>query len=141
MRYVVLDTNCLIASLSTRSKSYIVWKGLQEGRFVLCVSNDIINEYREIITQKTNPRIAANVVRFMESCPYVKFFDPRYRFRLIEKDPDDNKFVDCAIIANATFIVSEDSHFRHLEDISFPQVLVIRLTEFVDILQKDTGKA
>ena len=29
---IVLDTNCLISSLSRKSKSYEVWKGLHEGR-------------------------------------------------------------------------------------------------------------
>jgi predicted nucleic acid-binding protein len=57
--------------------------------------------------------------------------DPQYRFGLIEQDPDDNKFVDCAIIAGADYIVSEDAHFRILADIPFPSVAVIRLDEFI----------
>lgn len=43
---------------------------------------------------------------------------------------DNNKFVDCAIIAGADYIVSEDSHFHVLEHIPFPTVKVIRLDEF-----------
>ena len=56
-------------------------------------------------------------------------------FHLIEQDKDDNKFVDCAIAANASFIVSEDAHFKHLKDIPFPYVEVLRLREFMDLLQ------
>ena len=63
-----------------------------------------------------------------------EFVDPRYHFNLITKDNDDNKFVDCAIAANATFIVSEDKHFDILETIPFPKVLVMRLREFLEIL-------
>ena len=58
-------------------------------------------------------------------------FDPHFRFGLIEQDPDDNKFVDCAIVAGAEYIVSEDAHFRVLETIPFPSVSVKRLEEFV----------
>ena len=47
---------------------------------------------------------------------------------------DDNKFVDCAIAANAQYIVSEDSHFKHLKNIPFPAVNVIRLREFMNLL-------
>jgi len=54
---------------------------------------------------------------------------------LIDQDPDDNKFVDCAIIANADFIVSEDSHFAVLKFIPFPSVKVVRLDEFVNELK------
>lgn len=136
MQKIVLDTNCLLASLSVQSKSYIVWKSLQEGKYVLCVSNDIIEEYREIIAQKTNSQIADNVVRFLEASPYVKSFDIYFKFGLIKQDIDDNKFVDCAIIANATYIVSEDSHFNILKTIPFPKANVIRLADFVEILSK-----
>ena len=42
---------------------------------------------------------------------YISFLTPYYKFNLIKSDPDDNKFVDCAGIANAKFIVTEDRHF------------------------------
>lgn len=53
----------------------------------------------------------------------------------VQADRDDNKFVDCAIAANATFIVSDDKHFRPLQDISYPKLIVVRLMEFVEILK------
>lgn len=51
---IVLDTNCLLACISSKSENFRVWKDFQLGRFTLCVSNDIIEEYQEIIAQKTN---------------------------------------------------------------------------------------
>ena len=66
--------------------------------------------------------------------PFTRFFTPHFRFRLIEQDPDDNKFVDCAIVAGADYIVSEDTHFRILETIPFPKVNVIRLNRFMEEL-------
>jgi predicted nucleic acid-binding protein len=53
-----------------------------------------------------------------------------FRFDLITKDRDDNKFVDCAVAANAHFIVSEDKDFRVLEKILFPKVEVLSLEKF-----------
>ena len=47
------------------------------------------------------------------------------------QDVDDNKFVDCAIIANADYIVSEDSHFKELNMIPFPQVRLLSLAQFL----------
>lgn len=135
MKRIVLDTNCLLASLSLKGNYYVVWQSLKQGRYILCVSNDIIQEYREIIAQKTNSTIADNVIRYLEASPFVLSFDPYYHFNLIKTDTDDNKFVDCAVIANATFIVSEDNHFNVLQYIDFPKVNVIRLNEFVKLLQ------
>ena len=40
--------------------------------------------------------------------------DPHYTFALIEADKDDNKFVDCAIAANAKCIVTEDV-LKHID--------------------------
>lgn len=135
MRRVVLDTNCLVSSLSYQSASYEVWKGLHEGKYILCVSNEILSEYQEILEQKTTPQIAENVIQFIINCEYVDFIDPYYHFELIKTDRDDNKFVDCAIAANATFIVTNDHHFKPLQQIDYPRLLVIGLMEFVTILR------
>ena len=56
--------------------------------------------------------------------------------RLIEKDNDDNKFVDCAIAAGASFIVSNDRHFDALKTIPFPKVEVIQIQQFVEKLSQ-----
>ena len=66
MKRIVLDTNCLIASLSRTSRSYSVWRGLHDGRFILCVSNEILMEYQEMIGRKTTPAIAENVVQYIQ---------------------------------------------------------------------------
>ena len=57
-----------------------------------------------------------------------------YDFNLIEADPDDNKFVDCAIAAGAELIVTEDRHFNVLKKFSFPKVFVIDLDSFIKVL-------
>ena len=62
--------------------------------------------------------------------------DPHYTFALIEADKDDNKFVDCAIAANAKCIVTEDKHFKVLENIPFPKVEVIGIEDFKCYLDK-----
>ena len=67
--------------------------------------------------------------------PNVEHVNPTYRFNLIKADPDDNKFVDCAVIAGATYIVSNDRHFRELQQYDFPKVDVRTLTEFLDIVR------
>ena len=79
-RKIVLDTNCLISSLSRRGQYYPVWKGLQTGKYVLCVS-----------------------------------------------------------ASNATYIVSDDKHYDVLKDIEFPNLLVLKLKEFLGLLQSDNN--
>jgi predicted nucleic acid-binding protein len=48
----------------------------------------------------------------------------------IEKDKDDNKFVDCAIAGNADYIISNDKHFNILSQIEFPSIEVLKYEDF-----------
>lgn len=135
MRRIVLDTNCLLQMLSSHSPYYAAWKALQNEQYALCVSNDILTEYREIISQKANPAVADNVIALILHHPFTELFDPRFHFGFITQDVDDNKFVDCAIIANANYIVSNDNHFSELKQLPTEfQVRVLTLDEFVDTL-------
>ena len=135
MRCVVVDTNCLLRMIPLHSKYRSAWESFLDGKYFLCISNEIVNEYMEILADKVSVSFAANIVGAILRSPFVKRFDPQFRFNLIETDPDDNKVVDCAIIANADFIVSEDSHFRVLKSIEFPKVNVLTLDEFCSTLQ------
>ena len=134
---IVLDTNGLISSLSRRGRFYPIWRSFQQGRYTLCISNEILDEYIEIISRKMTPEIAENVADLLLKSKNVELINPEFRWGLITADPDDNKFVDCAFAAGATYIVSDDSHFNILRDITFPQLLVLRLKEFLETLQKE----
>ena len=39
---IVLDTNCLIMAISSRNKYHSIWKSFLAGKYVLCVTNEII---------------------------------------------------------------------------------------------------
>lgn len=101
----------------------------------MCVSNEILSEYEEIIASKTNTSIAENVINAIADSRFVEFIDPQFRLNLIEIDKDDNKFVDCAFASNATFIVSNDKHFDVLSAISFPKINVLKMKEFIQTLK------
>ena len=93
-------------------------------------------EYQEIIAKKTTPIVAENVIQFLINSPFVEFVTPYFHFNLITIDPDDNKFVDCAIASNAKFIVSNDRHYNVLKDIPYPKIEVITIQEFLNLVRK-----
>ena len=131
MRYVVIGTNCLLRMIPLRSKYRQAWEAFLNGEYVLCVSNEIISEYEEIFSEKVSSQFANNIITAILRNPCTRRYDPQYHFGLISQDADDNKFVDCAIIANADYIVSEDSHFKELNSIPFPQVRLLSLPQFM----------
>jgi predicted nucleic acid-binding protein len=75
-----------------------------------------------------------NVVELLLNSENVIRTEIFFQWGLIKEDENDNKFVDCAISANAKYIVSNDKHFRILKDVEFPKVDVIGIEEFFDSL-------
>lgn len=132
----VLDTNCILQIVFPRALHKDVWCALLAQKYTICISNEILLEYREIIERRTGSALfAEEVVETILSMPNTERITPAFQFNLITTDPDDNKFVDCAITAGATYIVSNDHHFDELKHYDFPKVDVRTLDEFLDIVR------
>jgi uncharacterized protein len=137
MLKIVLDTNIPLVFLSTKSKYRPIFDALIAGKFELIISNEILTEYVEILAEKTTVTIVNNVAELLLVLKNVKKTAVYYRWNLIKQDADDNKFVDCAIAANADFIVSNDKHFNELKNIEFPKVRIVTAGEFLAKLQDE----
>lgn len=133
---IVLDTNSLIQSISPKSTYHEVWQSVLTGRNTLCVSNEILEEYAEILNRLAGKKTADLVLNSIIECKNVVFLTPYYHFNLISADPDDNKFVDCAIQANARYIVTNDHHYDVLRQIEFPKVGIIKLMDFLQMIHE-----
>ena len=135
-RFIVLDTNCLLQSISRHSQFHQVWSDFIGGKYMLCITNEILAEYEEIIGRHMSPLAAKITIEAILRANNTLRVDAQYRFNLIKSDVDDNKFVDCAIVSNADYIVTEDRHFDILKNIPFPKVEIKRLTDFCKELQQ-----
>ena len=133
---VVLDTNILLVCFSAKSSLHWIWQGLLENRFTLCVTTDILLEYEEVISRHINLVVASAVLDAITDLPNLQYVTKLVFWQLIDQDPDDNKFVDCAIACNAKYLVSEDKHFKVLSSIPFPKVEVIGVEEFRQQLEE-----
>jgi len=131
MNPVVIDTNCLLQIIARKSPYRPIWDAFLKGRYELCVSNEILDEYQEILGQQITLTIAENIVLLILNQENVRLVDPHFRMDLITADPDDNKFVDCAFAAGADYLVSEDSHFNVLRKTPFPLLNLVTLDEFM----------
>ncbi|MPR33159.1 putative toxin-antitoxin system toxin component, PIN family [Salmonirosea aquatica] len=128
---VVLDINVLLICLPVKSPYRPIFDALKNGRFELIISNDILFEYHEKLAEKTTASIADNVVKLLLSLDNVTLQYISFKWDIMQNDPDDNKYVDCALIANADFLVSEDKHFNIFQNIGFPALKIIRIDEFL----------
>lgn len=88
----------------------------------------------EVIARNISLRVSEAIVFAILTRPNILRVDPHFSFGLITADVDDNKFVDCAIVANARCIVTEDKHFSILNSVPFPKVDVMNIDSFVKLL-------
>ena len=99
------------------------------------MSNEILMEYEEILSEKTSPSFADAIIQALLNRKNLVRVSPVWRFNLICQDPDDNKFVDCAVCGQAEFLVSNDKHFGMLRNVSFPPITLVTIQEFVETLK------
>ncbi len=127
---VVLDTNVLLPSIRRHSQLRWLFDALLDGAFTLVVSTPILLEYEEVIGSRTTPEIAGNLLRAVLALPNAERVEPRFHWRLITADPDDDKFVDAYLAAGADALISHDAHFDVLADLDFPPVTVLSVEAF-----------
>jgi putative PIN family toxin of toxin-antitoxin system len=129
-RKIVLDTNALLQMLGRHSKYHSLYEKFLNEEYWLCVSNEIVHEYEEILEIHASPVVANLFMKVLEFSENVIRKDPFFKLNLIKKDPDDNKFVDCAFASQADYIVTNDAHFLELKQVKFPTIQVKSLDDF-----------
>ena len=136
---VAIDTNVFVEALSRTSPYHAIYRGLLQGKFLLCISNEVWLEYEEVLTRLHRPEVVEVFLKFLLESPFIWFVSPTFRFNLIQTDPDDNKFVDCAIAAGADLLITNDTDFNVLKQIPFPKVHLMMPDEFIKEYLSESG--
>ena len=100
---VVLDTNALLRCISRRSDFSVILDKLYEGEYEMWLTNDILLEYEEKITDIFSKETAELIIGVLSLLPNVKKSEIHYHLYLIDVDKDDNKFSDCAFAGNVHY--------------------------------------
>ena len=129
---VVIDTNVFVSSIlnpvGTPGKVIDLWK---EGRVILCLSQEILNEYLEVIARfgiSNDPAVADLLKIFEGRCNQV-YVARTVALSAIEDDPHDNKFIECAVAAEAHAIISGDRHLLKLRE--FQGIRIVTPAAFI----------
>jgi putative PIN family toxin of toxin-antitoxin system len=113
---VCLDTGIFLQIFGRRQPFYLVLRALLDGRLTLAVSTEILLEYEEIISRLSGAkrwRDTAALLNILTALHgNILRINPQFRFAVIADDPDDNKFCDCAVAAEADYVITEDNHFE-----------------------------
>jgi putative PIN family toxin of toxin-antitoxin system len=136
---VVLDANVLISAvISSRGAPAQILRLWEEERFDLVVSQPILQELERVIHY---PRIQQrynlpeeDVVRFLRLVRGGAIVvEPDFEIQAIERDPSDNRYLECAIEAGASYIVSGDQHLLELGE--FQGIVILPPAAFLAVLK------
>ena len=127
---VVYDTNILISGMVWGGVPYDCIKLSMTDKVEGITCSEIINEFDEKLTTKleyTQFRISRMVSRLLGFLRVVKITN---KLQGITRDPDDNKIIECAIVGNATHIVTGDK--RHLLPLkNYQGIRIVTATDFL----------
>jgi uncharacterized protein len=107
---VVLDTNAVISALlfsGVSSKLGSLW---QNGLITPLLSREILDEYLRVLSYPKFELSEKEIKELIqeEILPYAEVVKPKRRLRVIQRDPSDNKFLECAVAGKASVIISGD---------------------------------
>ena len=138
---VVIDTNVdvsrYLAPYSTPARVLLLWEG---HVFDLVVSPPILDEYKRVLGephirryhQKSDKEIATIIRRIRSAAIRVR---PTQKFSVVPDDPDDDKFIECAVAGNAGYVVTGDKHLLALG--SYQGIQIVPPAAFVNLFATD----
>ena len=132
---VVLDTNVLVSALILRGQLKRLvefWKG---GAIVIVFTRETFSEFRQVLEY---PRFSLTqgekkAIVEIEVYPFAKFVEPTETLSGVCVDPDDDKFLTCAVAARADYLVSGDRGLLQLRRVG--ETDIIKPSELIRILE------
>lgn len=128
---VVMDTNVFISGVFFSGPPYQILKAWQSGEFELAVSQEILDEYRRVgeILAEEHPNIDLNpILNFV--IEYAKVYKSARLKEPVCEDPDDDKFLACALASGSKIILSGDKHLLKVS--GYEGIEVLKPREFID---------
>ena len=115
MLRVVLDTNVLISAILFGGKPRQILEKAIRGEIRLCLSEPILEELKGVL-QRSKFDYSPEMIQFIltELTAIADFVNPSETINIVAEDPEDNRILECAIAANADYVISGDSHLLKL---------------------------
>jgi putative PIN family toxin of toxin-antitoxin system len=128
---VVVDTNVFVSSFFGGNPRKIVdlWKS---GQLTLCLSRPIIDGYVEVLQRLglKNERELSELLSLFAHGFHVLFSAKTPELHLVKEDPDDDKFIECAVALKADFVISGDKALIAVQD--YMGIRIVTPKEFLD---------
>lgn len=136
---VVIDTNIFVSSFLGGNPRRIIdlWK---KGRITLCLSKDILDEYFEVLQRigLKNEEELKELLSLLSKGFNIIFTAKTPKINAVKNDPDDDKFIECAVALKAEVIVSGDKAVKEIGD--YMGIRILSPRQFVDQFESDLSE-
>ncbi len=127
----VVDTNVFISSFfgGNPRKIITLWKS---GKILLCLSGPIIDEYVAVLSRMglQNEDELAELLSLFTKGFHSLYTANTPKLDIVEKDPDDNKFIECAVALKSEFIISGDKALQEIRN--YMGIKIYNPKQFID---------
>ena len=134
---VVLDTNVILSAILFGGKPRQIIEAALAGTIKIYASETIISELKSVLGRPKfglDPQMIESIV--VEFSSLVEWVQPRIHVDVIKEDPSDNQVLDCALEAEAEYVISGDDHLLQLERCG--KILILNPDSFLRAREKDT---
>ena len=134
MPYVaVFDTNILISALlSTNSKPFRCLALAKLGQIESVTCQEILDEFTEKLLTKFKFSEEMAQAAAAEVLVFSRLVEISGALKVVSDDPDDDMVIECAVVGNATHIVTGDKHLLALD--SYQSIAIEKAAEFIVLL-------
>jgi len=128
---IVLDTNVFISGVFFSGPPYEILKAWIDKRIQILISSEILQEYQRVGEELSNRYTEIEITPILKSFTQnaISISAPRLAHPVCV-DPDDDKFLECAVAGNAALIISGDRHLLDIND--FQGIIIVKPRIFVD---------
>ena len=131
----ILDTNVIVSGIFWKGAPFEILEAWQKRRFLLAVSLPILNEYRRVLDEMTKKRPSSVLGSILEVIElHSEMVEPVSFTRTVCSDPDDDKFLEAAVAADADYVVSGDAALLSLK--SHHGIRIVRPAQFLKLLPR-----
>ena len=127
---IVVDTNVIISGVFFGGAPGEVLKAIISSKVTACATAGIVDEYMEIVDEMISGKqgtLNRNIL--MPLICSLEMIEPKTHLE-ISRDPDDDKFIECAKDADALYIVSGDKDLLVVEE--YDGIQIITAKEFCE---------
>jgi uncharacterized protein len=131
----ILDTNVLISGIFWRGAPFEILQAWQEQRFRLVITVPILNEYSRVageITKKYSIPILSNIFNLIEL--HSEIVEPVSFAQAVCTDPDDDKFLEAAVGAEADYVISGDAALLRVK--RYHRTQIVTPSQFLKLLAR-----